>query len=85
MIRCKEALSEHVYKYKTLAKLYYQRMWAEHISEGDFTAVPQHVTAQQRYCKQEQVYQRYIDISCQHVIWADLAFPVSMSGNWAEW
>ncbi len=30
---------------KTLAKLYYQRMWAEHsgeqISEGDFTSVAQ--------------------------------------------
>ncbi len=76
--------------------MYYQRMWAEHIgeqiSEGDFaraklpsTAVLQHVTAQQRYCKQVQVqvqvYKRYIDISCLRVIWADLAFPVSMKST----
>ncbi len=27
----------------------------------------------------------YIYISCLRIIWADLAFPVSMSGNWAEW
>ncbi len=44
MIRCKETLSEHVYKYKNSAKLHYQRMWTDHsgeqISEGDFTAVP---------------------------------------------
>ncbi len=62
--------------------MYYQRMWAEHsgeqISEGD-------VTAQQLYCKQEQVYERYIDLSCRRVIWADSAFPVSMSSNWADW
>ncbi len=40
--------------------MYYQRMCAEHkwehISEGDFTALPQHVTAKQRYLKQQQVY-----------------------------
>ncbi len=46
------------------------------------SAVPQYVTAQQLFCKQEQVYYRYIDISCQHVIWAVSAFPVSMSSEW---
>ncbi len=60
MILCKETSSKHASKYKTLAKLYYQWMWEENsreqITEGDFTAVPQHVTAQQLYCKQKQVY-----------------------------
>ncbi len=62
-------------------------MWAENsgeqITEGDLTSVVQIscTTAQQRYCKQEQVYECYIDISYRHIIWADLAFPVSMSLN----
>ncbi len=33
------------------------------------SALPQHVTAQQRYCKQKQVY--YTEIPCRRDIWAD--------------
>ncbi len=86
MILCKETYKS----IKTLAKLllsaHVSRAWIRSVKEIlpalPSTAVLQHATAQQHYCKQEQVY--YIEISCRWVIWADYAFPVSMSGNWAE-
>ncbi len=66
MIWCKETLSEHVYKYKNPGKAVLSANVSRVHSAGSRSvkeilpalhrsAVPHHVTAQQRYCKQVQV------------------------------
>ncbi len=64
MILCKETLSEHVYKYKNPGKAVLSESEQSIVGRRSVeiwpallrSAVPQHITAQQRYCKQEQVY-----------------------------
>ncbi len=88
MILCKETSSKLM---KPLAKLYYQQMWAEReqIREGDVTRVTQYSCTTACHSKVTLLQTgtsilTYIEISCWCVIWANSAFPVSMSGNWAE-
>ncbi len=85
MILCKETSSKHKNPVKAILSAHVSRAGNRSVKmlpALPSTSVLQHATAQLRYCKQEQVY--YIEISCRSVIWADYAFPLSMSGNWAE-
>lgn len=67
MILCKETSSKHVLSANVSRAMRGADQWNRFLPALPRSAVL-HVTAQQLYCKQQQVYKRYIDLSCRRVL-----------------